>query len=172
MSMVKPSLLYLRKTDEPEPRLAVWPELGEYDVRDSHEEYLQNFCMGDAVDTGPRVVCVAHGDEDALKYIDQCIRNVQVIAIRGKLDHLSPWAGLLYEVCGRHEIIFCAWDRHEIAASLGRKAYWDAIELLQDAVEYLRSPAVQASPEAMRTETNITRAIEALSMSGFKTPKR
>lgn len=61
---------------------------------------------------------------------------------------------------------------HEEAAEDARGMYEDALRKLSFAAGILRGPCIDPSPEAMRTEMAITRAIESLKAAGFSAPKR
>ena len=61
---------------------------------------------------------------------------------------------------------------HPEAARLAQECFERAIWELRSAAAILRGPDVDPSPEAMRTETMISRAIEALSTQGFSAPQR
>lgn len=46
--------------------------------------------------------------------------------------------------------------------------FWQGLDSLVRSVEILRGPAVPASPEAMRTEQALSRAIDVLRDTGFR----
>jgi hypothetical protein len=61
---------------------------------------------------------------------------------------------------------------HPEAMRLAQECFDRALWELRSAVALLRGPDVDSSPEAMRTETMLSRAIEALSTQGFAAPQR
>lgn len=61
---------------------------------------------------------------------------------------------------------------HEQAAEAAFEHYREGLRRLFAAVELLRGPYVDASPEAMRTEQALTRAIDVLRTQGFGAPRK
>lgn len=163
------SMMYLHPPGEPVPRLVHWPEIGRIDVNDSHEAYMMNFSMGGPFDMGCEVVSIAADDEDGLRYLTECITGVQVIALRGIGS--GEWMTRLLTWARPRSVEVCQFDRHSVNAALGHRAFWDGVKSLQTAVDRLRGPGVHASTDAMRTETTLTRAIDALTATGYRTPK-
>jgi hypothetical protein len=169
--MVRHSLLYLLAKDETQPQLEEWPEIGTVEFATSDECYLNNFCMGGPFEASSKIISLQVDDDYGLRYITECLKGVHVVALRGS-SFDREWGDRLETACKEGNTIISQFDRHGIVAALGCKSFWDGIALLQDAVGHLRGPAVQASPEAMRTETVLTRAIEALSTTQYRTPRR
>lgn len=176
MKIAPVHMMYLHPADEPPDtllgwRLPDWPEIAGVDVMESEDQWLNNFSMGGPFETYCKVASIKADDRSALSYLTQCVTGVQVIAVRGKGED-PEWTRKLNDFCELREVISCPHDRHSIVSSLGRKAFWDGLELLTLAAEYLRGPAIDVSEEAMRTESTLTRALEALAKTGYKTPKR
>jgi hypothetical protein len=169
--MVRHSLMYLYRKGETVPAAAAdWPEVGVVNLMESEEQYSQNFCMGGPFECYSDIISIGCDDEDGLKYIG-LLKGFKVVAVRaGTMG--TDWAIRLQGACDRANAVLTYFDRHDVMAALGRKAYWDGLELLQVAVGYLRGVGVHASPEAMRTEAALTRAIESLGTNGFNAPKR
>jgi hypothetical protein len=63
-------------------------------------------------------------------------------------------------------------DDHFAASASAEALFVEGLELLRRCAAILRSPSIDPSPAAMRTEMALTRAIEALSSTGFCAPKR
>ena len=61
---------------------------------------------------------------------------------------------------------------HEEAAALAERHFIEGLDLLRASAALLRGMAIQPSAEAMRTETVLTRAIEALVSTGFSAPRK
>lgn len=172
MSRMKPvAMMYLHPQNQPPGKLPDWPEISQVDIMESEEQWLQNFNMFGPFETYCRIASVQADDDPGLSYLTQCVKGVQVISVRGKGED-PEWAARLNEFCERRAVISCPHDRHSIVSALGRKAFWDGLELLTLAAQYLRGPAVEVSEQAMRTESTLTRAIEALGKTGYLTPKR
>lgn len=172
--MSKPALLYLYpRSDVPptDPFDLLWPELEPLEVRESDEAYSQNFCMGGPSESHHGVISIKADDPCALKYIDECLKGVHVVAVRGQsMD--TEWNQGLISASIRGSFIISGFDRHDVASALGRKAFWDGIELLQLAADYLQGEAIFQSDDAMRSEINIQRAVDSLCKSGYRTPRR
>ncbi|MBV9125671.1 MAG: hypothetical protein JO112_20165 [Planctomycetes bacterium] len=50
--------------------------------------------------------------------------------------------------------------------------FWEGVRSLQGAAALLRGNDIPASPGAMKTEQVVTRAVEALSTTGFRVPRK
>ena len=61
---------------------------------------------------------------------------------------------------------------HSEATLLANQCFDRALWELRSAAALLRGPDVDQSDDAMRTETMISRAIEALSTQGFSAPQK
>lgn len=174
---MKPALYYLYESGEPIPRLAEWPELGTHELVEAESLYVENFCMGFRVDVSYRVYAMRRGSHYGLSFLRNLTEGGLVVALYG--DSLCPspvsdvdWHRELDALASLRGFIVCDFERHDVCAALGRKAFWDGIDLLQIATGYLRGPGVQASDEAMRTEITLSRAIESLCKNGYRTPKK
>lgn len=171
--MSKPALLYLYpRSDVPptDPFDLLWPELGPLEVRESDEAYSQNFCMGGPFESHHEVISIKADDPHALRYISECLKGVRVVAVRGQSSD-PEWSAQLQHAADLGSFVVTTHDRHGVVSALGRKAFWDGIELLQLAAGYLQGKAVFPSDEAMRSEINIQRAVESLCKCGYRTPK-
>lgn len=172
--MVKPKLLYLYEKGEHVPVLEHWPELGRIELVESDELYMQNFCMGFREDLDGMVFCMQANSKFGLRYLLEVTEGSGVIALRGEPDQqINPeWDGRLQQAATERALIVTMFNRHDVAAALGRKAFWDGLELIQIAASYLQGPAIFPSDDALRSEITIQRAIESLSKAGYKTPRK
>lgn len=173
---MKPTLYYLYETGTFAPRLADWPELGTIELVEAGDHYIQNFCMGYRDDISDRVYTMQRGSDYGLKTLRHITEGGRVVALYGESLQPTPemdlsWHRKLEGLASLRGFIVCDFNRHDVCAALGRKAFWDGIELLQQAAEVIRGPAIMASPDAMKTETALTRAIESLCKQGYKTPR-
>lgn len=56
--------------------------------------------------------------------------------------------------------------------SVAERLFVQGLDSLTKAVELLRGPSIPASTGTMKTEQVLTRAVEALSTTGFRVPRK
>ena len=170
----KPPLTFLYEGALPGP-IEAWPEVGVVEIVDAHEAFMQNFCMGGPFDAHGAVVSIPYGSQDGLKYLG-CLKNILVVAVRpedsvGGADH-GDWYEELAALGVDQGWVVCGWGRHEVAVALAKAAFWDGLDRLTYSLQLLRGPGVEPSDAAMRTESTLTRSVEALAKTGFHAPRR
>lgn len=168
--MLKPTLVYLFDGAETEA-IKIWPEIGqvvEIDARAEAETYDGIPVWGHE----NTVVSIPEGSEPALKLVLAEVygHDTWTVSVRRRTGlHVSWWARL-GELATR-DVILSDHTRHDVVEAIALRKFHDGLRALEDSAELVRGEGIDPSPEAMRTEKALSRAIEALRATGFRAPK-
>lgn len=162
--------------EDPTETTVSWPEIADVERLDLPKEFVAYkshgmpiLARGDLI-----VVSVPEGSEEGLQIVqteayDHYVGCVAVRRRSGQL-HVSWWARLEAAMRDRG-IGVCRHDRHDVLEVLAHREFFIGLRALEDCVELVRGEGIQSSPEAMRSEKALTRAIEVLRSTGFRAPR-
>lgn len=85
--------------------------------------------------------------------------------------HVGWWARL-EDAAKRHGIELAEHERHHVVSTVAYRLFKDGFRAISDCADLVRGEGVDPSPEAMRTEKALSRAIEVLRSTGFSAPRR
>ena len=156
--------------------VVTWPELGKVHVLDAEEamKTYESHGMAVAVVHGPCVVSLPEGSEHSLHILEREMswEDVLCISVRRVPGlHVGWWSRLEY-LAKERGIAIVEHHRHDINEAVALRQFTTALRALEDAADLVRSEGIETSNEAMRTEKALTRAIETLKGTGFRTPRK
>ncbi len=169
---MKPTLIYL--FDEPPTEaVKIWPEFSDVHMIDIKEQWESEMPLI----SGRRLsaISIPEGSEKALHIVSHEVydsHHVVCITVRPEPGAWPDWWTRLGQNIASMRGISVAWHtRHEVCEVMGLREYKIAVMALDRCAELLRSEGVDTSPEAMRTEKALSKAIETLRSTGFRAPR-
>lgn len=172
---MKPPLVFLHVSMLVDDPVVTWPELGRVHVVDAEEELktYDSHGMAVAIVHGPCVVSLPEGSEHALKILDKELsrHDVLCVSVRREPGMWMGWLGYLEYICKERGVIVVEHNRHDVIEAVAERLFRDALRMLEDSAGMVRSEAIEASEPAMRTEKALSKAIEVLNATGFRTPR-
>jgi hypothetical protein len=175
--LLKPRLIHLHTAMLIDDPVVTWPELGPTEIVDAEEELKTYELHGLGVlglANGPCVVSIPEGSDHALYLLEQeLFGNSDVLCIsirRGQGLHVSWWARL-EALANENKVCLADHRRHEVLSTVAYRLFKDGLRMIEDCADLVRGEGVDPSPEAMRTEKALTKAIESLHATGFRAPK-
>lgn len=174
--MLRPPLVFMHVEMLVDDPVISFPELGQVHELDAEEEMklYESHGMAIAVVHGPCVVSLPEGSEHSLHILDREISRSDVLCIsvrRVPGTHRSWWLRL-EDLAKEHGVTVVEHNRHDINEAVAYRQFTTALRALEDAADLVRSEGIETSNEAMRTEKALTRAIETLKGTGFRTPRK
>lgn len=170
--MLKPTLVSL--FEDPTDTVTLWPEfrgITAIDVGLAITDYRQHgmpiWCHEDVV------VSLPEGSEHALEILlgEMTRDDVLCISVRRRPGMYVGWWTRLETAARSKGIYLAEHRRHEVVSTVAYRLFRDGLRLIEDCADLVRGEGVDPSPEAMRTEKALTKAVEALNATGFTTPR-
>lgn len=171
---MKPTLVYLHD-ETPTEAVKIWPEIRDVKAMDvsetrelSEKSGMPVLAVGDWV-----VISVPEGSPGSLELIREHLYDNYVVAVtvRKSPGAWYGWWAKLYDIALERSVLVTMHDRHELCEALALRAFNIAVRHLDDAADLVRGEGINASPEAMRSEKALSKAIELLKATGFRAPK-
>jgi hypothetical protein len=169
--LLKPTLIYL--IDDISETRESWPEFGKVEVVDVPHEMKTYHQHGMGVWTqADAVVSLPEGSEQALEMVlnEAFYPDTLAVTVRRRPGLWVSWWNRLNDVTSRG-VGIAEHTRHGVLEVIALRHFTDARASLDKCAELVRGEGIQPSPEAMRTEMALTRAIEILQATGFRTPR-
>lgn len=174
--MLRPTLIHLHVAMLIDDPIVSWPEMGATTEIDAEEELKVYEELG-AVHwsaRGPQVVSLPEGSEHALRLLEGEAWRQDILCIsvrRAPGTHRSWWLRL-EDIAAAIGVTIVEHNRHDVNEAIALRQFTTALRALEDAADIVRSPGIEPSNEAMRTEKALTRAIETLKGTGFRAPRK
>lgn len=174
--MLRPPLVFMHVSMLIDDPVITWPELGAVHVLDAEEEMklYEGHGMAIMVNHGPCVVSLPEGSEHSLHILDAELTHHDFLCIsvrRVPGMHVGWWKYLEY-IAKEKNVAIVEHNRHDINEAIAFRQFTVALRALEDSADLVRSEGIETSVEAMRTEKALTKAIETLKGTGFRTPRK
>jgi hypothetical protein len=169
--LLKPTLVFLFE-DPAEPRTS-WPEFAKVEAIDVPAEIGPYRHHGMAIWCHENtVVSLPEGSEHALEMVlnEACYPETLAVSVRRRPGLWVDWWNRLNDVV-RRGVGIAEHIRHEVLEVIALRHFKDAMRSLENCADLVRGEGIDPSPEAMRTEKALSRAIDSLRASGFRAPR-
>ena len=173
--MLKPTLVYLYD-EPPTDAVKIWPEVNDIHMLDLRREIVEYdrhgmpiMSVADLV-----VVCIPEGSDGALHILEGELPDnyVACVSVRKSPGTWPAWWVRLDALTRSRRVLATMHDRHDVCEVLALRNFNLALRHLDDCVDLVRGDGIEATPEAMRTEKALSKAIELLKATGFRAPRR
>lgn len=156
--------------------IVTWPELGQVRTVDAEEELKTYDSHGMPVmdlASGPCVVSLPEGSEHALYLLGEELSwsDVVCISVRRAPGMNLGWWGRLEDRAKQEGIRVAEHNRHDVNEVVALHLFEEGLKALGDCHDLFQGAGIDPSPEAMRTEQVLARAVAALRATGFRAPR-
>jgi hypothetical protein len=174
--LLKPPLVFLHVAMLIDDPVVTWPELGKVEEIDAEEVMKTYDVLGMPAWSNqvPSVVSLREGDEPSLYLLESEMtrHDALCISVRRRPGLYVGWWSRLEAAAKECGVGIAEHNRHDVLEVVALRLFKDGLRMLDDCVDLVRGVGIDPSPEAMRTEMALTKALQVLHASGFRAPRK